>query len=60
VAFGAEADKTYTVLFSDDLGLGSWSRLADVLARTNSRMEIIADPAGGTNRFYRAVTPRQP
>jgi hypothetical protein len=60
VVFGAEADRTYSVQFSDDLGAGFWSRLADVLARTNSRVEVIPDPVAGTNRFYRAVTPRQP
>jgi hypothetical protein len=54
------SNRTYTVQFADDLGAGSWSKLADVLARTSNRVEIISDPGWTTNRFYRVATPQRP
>jgi len=60
VSFGAISNHTYTVQYTDNLGLGVWSKLADVLALTNNRVEIIPDPTYTSNRFYRAVTPRVP
>jgi hypothetical protein len=60
VSFGAISNRTYTVQFTDDLRLGPWSKLADVLARTNNRVETFPDPTYTSNRFYRAVTPRVP
>jgi hypothetical protein len=38
----------------------SWSRLADIVARTNNRVESFTDPTWTSNRLYRVVTPRQP
>lgn len=46
--------------YSDALGAGTWSKLADVVARSTNRVEVIVDPAWTTNRFYRVVTPEQP
>ena len=60
VAFGAVSNRTYTVQFTDGLGEGAWSKLADVGARATNRVEQIQDASHGTNRFYRVVTPRQP
>ena len=60
VTFPAISNKTYTVQFKDNLNVASWQRLADIAARTNNRVEIVPDPAAGTNRFYRVATPRQP
>lgn len=60
LSFGAVSNRTYTIQFTDALPAAPWQKLADVLARTTNRAEIIADPAWTTNRFYRAVTPRQP
>ncbi|HEU0010007.1 MAG TPA: lamin tail domain-containing protein [Verrucomicrobiae bacterium] len=60
VSFGAMSNHTYTVQFTDNLGLGVWSKLADVLALPNNRVETIPDPTYTSNRFYRAVTPRAP
>jgi hypothetical protein len=60
ISFGASSNKTYTIQFSDRISTGQWAKLADVLARPNNRVETIIDPAWTTNRFYRAVTPRQP
>jgi hypothetical protein len=60
ISFGAQSNKTYTVEYRDALNTGAWTKLADVLARANNRVETIADPTANTNRFYRVVTPRQP
>jgi hypothetical protein len=54
------SNRTYTVQFTDQLNSGAWSRLADIVARANNRVESFTDPAWTTNRFYRVVTPRQP
>jgi len=60
VAFDAVSNRTYTVLYTDALDGGTWTRLADVLSRANSRTEFIVDPGAGSNRYYRVVTPQQP
>jgi hypothetical protein len=60
VLFGAVSNRTYTVQSADDLELGRWSKLADVLARASNHVEYLPDPGFSTNRFYRVVTPRQP
>ncbi len=58
--FRAVSNRTYTVQFVDQLNAGAWSKLADVVARTNSRIEVLSDEQWNTNRFYRVVTPTQP
>ena len=58
--FLAVSNRTYTIQSSDRLNAGSWIRLTDVVARTNSRLELIFDPNPGPNRYYRVVTPQQP
>ena len=60
VQFGAMSNHTYTVQFTDALGTGAWSRLADVPARATNFTLQISDPTATTNRFYRVATPRQP
>ena len=61
VQFGAISNRTYSVQSTDAIpAVGPWSKLADYPARTNNRVESFIDPAWTTNRFYRAVTPRQP
>ncbi len=59
ITFGAISNRTYTIQYRDHLNQ-PWSRLTDVLARPVNAVETILDPAWTTNRFYRAVTPRQP
>ena len=59
VEFLAVSNRTYTVEFADNLSVGSWSKLADVLARATNRLEKIVDPAVRPHRFYRLRTPRQ-
>jgi hypothetical protein len=58
--FGAVSNRTYTVEYTDDLGAGAWSRLADVPARSTNRVETLADAAASAQRSYRLVTPRRP
>lgn len=59
IEFMAVSNRTYTIEYTDALS-ESWQRLADVVARTNSRVETVTDPASKTTRFYRLATPRQP
>lgn len=60
VQFIAVSNRTYTVQSADRLDPAIWTRLSDVLARTNSRTEIVIDPAPLSPRYYRLVTPIQP
>jgi len=49
------------VQYADSLTSGTWSNLADVIARTTNRTEVVMDNTpNAVNRFYRLVTPRQP
>ena len=59
ITVAAVSNRTYTVQYSDVLP-ASWNKLADLVARTNNRVELLVDPAWTSNRFYRVVTPRQP
>ncbi len=60
VSFNAVSNQTYTVEWCADLG-GAWTRLTDLVARTNSRVESVTDnTATEAARFYRVLTPRRP
>jgi len=60
VSFGAISNRNYTIEYTDALPrTPPWSRLADVLTRPTNSIEMIVDPTWTSNRFYRAVTPRQ-
>jgi hypothetical protein len=59
ISFGAEPNKTYTIQYAP-LVSGPWSPLANVLAKTTSRVESIVDALGPGSRFYRVVSPAQP
>jgi hypothetical protein len=59
VQFGGISNHTYTVQFTDSLGAGAWSKLADLAARSTNFTAQIPDPTATTNRFYRVATPRQ-
>ena len=59
ITFGAISNRTYTIQYRDQLNQ-PWSRLADVLAEPANIVRTMVDPTWTTNRFYRAVTPRQP
>jgi hypothetical protein len=58
--FMAVSNRTYTVEFTDALGLRSWSKLADLPALPTNYLEILTIPASATNRYYRLLTPRRP
>ena len=58
--FQGAAGQTYTVEYTDDLGLGSWQRLADVTAGPEQGTRSVVDPSPARGRFYRLVTPRSP
>jgi hypothetical protein len=60
VVFGTASNRTYTVQFTDALGLAPWVRLADVLATPTPHAETVIDRGYQTNRFYRLITPQQP
>jgi hypothetical protein len=60
VQVAAVSNRTYTVQFTDDLNTSAWSRLGDIVARPNNRVETFIDPTWTTNRFYRVVLPAQP
>jgi hypothetical protein len=60
LSFGATSNKTYSVQYADQPSGGAWSKVADLFARTNNHVETVIDLNWTTNRFYRAVTPRQP
>ena len=60
VSFNAVSNQTSTVEWCADLG-GTWTKLTDLVARTNSRMESVTDSsAGDAACFYRVLTPRRP
>lgn len=60
VTFPAMAAKTYSVQYRDSLGTDTWLRLAELPARSNSRIEFVPDLNPATNRFYRVTTPARP
>lgn len=51
VLFGAAADRTYTVEYTDALRGAPWSKLADVPAQDTVRTERIADASFIAPRF---------
>jgi hypothetical protein len=59
LSFIAVSNRSYTVLYKDDLSLANWSRFSDILARGTNWDATVLDPSPGTNRYYRIVTPRQ-
>ena len=60
--FHAAADRTYSVLVSDDLAQGVWSVFSDIPAEPNARTVVTSSPliASGPIRFFRIVTPQIP
>ena len=60
IRFTALAGRTYSILYRDSLGSGTWSKLADVPAQAGSGPVTVTDPTfgGPAVRFYRLVTPQ--
>jgi hypothetical protein len=59
ISFEAVSNRTYSVYYKDDLAAALWTRLTDVVARNANWTAVVADPAPGTNRFYRIAVPRE-
>lgn len=60
VQFLASSNRTYSVQYKDRVADIDWRKLTDVVAGAADRMETIIDHAGGTKRYYRLRTPREP
>ena len=60
LSFQAVSNRTYTVEFTESLGSGLWSKLADVPARSTNHLEVLSDIILSTDRFYRVTTPQRP
>lgn len=58
----AVAGKTYTILYSDSIPNGTWSRLTDIPAQVTTALVEIRDPGAtdARSRLYRLVTPQLP
>ncbi len=57
LTFGAKANKTYIIQYTDNLAAGTWQRLVEIPARTTDNAVSVNDAAGNPNRFYRIATP---
>jgi len=56
--FTAVANRSYTIQFRDDLAVGQWQKLTNVLAGASTRAIDVPDRNGGAlDRFYRLATP---
>ncbi len=60
INFQAVSNRTYSILYKDDLNTPAWAKLADLVAQSTNRLETITDPYLGTNRLYRIATPKVP
>lgn len=62
IEFNAVSNRTYSVMFREDLSDGSWSKVSDVVATTTNRLVRVQDdrPAQSPPGFYRLVTPKSP
>ncbi len=59
VQFNAKANSTYMIEYSDDVGSGTWTRLAEVPSTTADHLVTLEDPTGNPDRYYRIVAPGQ-
>ena len=63
IQFAAQANKSYTIQYSDSLQPGSWQKLTDVPAEPELRPALTlpgSRPTGTKFRAYRLVTPPLP
>jgi hypothetical protein len=60
--FLAVSNRTYTVRSCEAMPGGRWQRLMDVVATSTNQFVEVRDPGapGGSQRYYRLVTPRVP
>jgi hypothetical protein len=57
--FSAASNRTYTVQYTDLLGIGGWATLTNLPARTTNGVERITDALSSAHRHYRLATPKQ-
>jgi hypothetical protein len=55
--FSAISNRTYTVEYTDLLGGGIWTKLADIAGSPTNRVESLMDRVPAVQRVYRLVTP---
>jgi hypothetical protein len=61
LSFHAIANRSYSVLYCDPVGVGLWTKLADVPVGAENRIVLVTDSSPpGPARFYRLVTPAVP
>jgi hypothetical protein len=58
--FDAVSNHTYSIQFSESFEPSSWTKIADILAHSTNRTEILTLPGSTGSGFYRLVTPIQP
>jgi hypothetical protein len=58
--FTAISNRTYSVLYTDALPGGAWSKLIDVPSRATNRVESVTDATPTPRRYYRLATPQSP
>ena len=59
--FLAASNKTYTVQFKERVNAATWSKLAEIRARSTNRIEILTDSVSeSVLRLYRLATPAIP
>ena len=60
ITFPAKANMTYTVQYKSALNDAVWQKLVDFPAASTDQMRQTTDTTGGSQRFYRVITPMQP
>ena len=62
LSFIAVSNRTYSVLYRDNVGAGSWQRWTNISpsAPINRVLVLTNAPAAVGKRFYRLVTPQAP
>jgi hypothetical protein len=59
LTFESVSNRSYSVLYKDNINAALWERLTDVVARSSNWTAVVPDPSARTNRFYRVVTPKE-
>jgi hypothetical protein len=57
IMFKARANRTYAILYSDDLGATNWNVLTNISSTGNERVISLPGAVGTQNRYFRIVTP---
>jgi hypothetical protein len=57
IDFASVSNRTYSVQYTDGVGITPWLALGDFFASPTNRALSLVDPSWTTNRFYRVVTP---